>query len=167
MLPSGERWKVTQRRNYHVTLQARGLINLVGSFHHKGNRIQQSSGTSERVKAEEYEAKLRSSLWEQDRLGAKPIYKWDDAVVRYLHETQHKASQSSDLSRFRWVDKYLRGVELHAIKRDFLDKILTAKKAEGWQTLRLIGCWKLFGLFSRELATNGMAGSCSGGASAA
>jgi len=100
-------------------------------FTHKGNRIQQSSGTSERVKAEEYEAKLKSSLWEQERLGTKPVYKWNDAVVRYLGETQHKASQASDIYHLRWLDQYLNGVELQAIKRDLLDKISATKQAEG------------------------------------
>jgi len=100
-------------------------------FTHRGCRIQQSSGTSERIKAEEYEAKLKSSFWEQERLGVKPIYKWNNAVVRYLNETQHKASRPSDISRLRWLDQFLNGVELHAIRRDLLDKILTAKKAEG------------------------------------
>ncbi len=100
-------------------------------FTHKGSRVQQSSGTSERVKAEEFEAKLRSSLWEQERLGAKPIYKWDEAVVRYVRETKHKASQVSDIYHLRWLDKYLNGVELQTIKRDMLDKISVAKQAEG------------------------------------
>lgn len=100
-------------------------------FTHKGKRVQQSSGTSERIKAEEYEAKLKSSLWEQERLGAKPIYKWNDAVVRYLGETKHKASQVSDIYHLRWLDQYLSGIELQAIKRDLLDKISAAKQAEG------------------------------------
>ncbi len=100
-------------------------------FTHKGNRIQRSTGTSDHIKAKEYEAKLKASLWEQERLGVKPIYKWNDAVVRYLHETQHKVSKDSDISRLRWLDQYLGGVELQAINRDFLDKILTTKKAEG------------------------------------
>ena len=52
-------------------------------------------------------------------------------TVRYLRETQHKASRGSDISRLRWLDQYLNGIELQAINRDFLDKILTAKKAEG------------------------------------
>lgn len=96
----------------------------------KGSRIQQSSGTSARIKAEEFEAKLKSSLWEQERLGVKPIYTWNEAVVRYLSETQHKVSRESDISRLRWLDKYLNGIELQTINRDLLDKILTAKKAE-------------------------------------
>lgn len=100
-------------------------------FTHKGNRIQQSSGTSERIKAEEYEAKLRSSLWEQEKLGTKPIYKWNDAVVKYLGETKHKASQVSDIYHLRWLDQYLTGIELQAIKRDMLDRISVAKQAEG------------------------------------
>ena len=100
-------------------------------FTHKGNRIQQSTGTANRDKAEEYEAKLKSSLWEQERLGAKPIYMWNDAVVRYLRETQHKVSQVSDIYHFRWLDQYLNGIELQAIKRDLLDKISAAKQTEG------------------------------------
>lgn len=100
-------------------------------FTHKGKRVQQSSGTPIREKAEEYEAKLKSSLWEQERLGAKPIYRWNDAVVRYLGETKHKASQVSDIDHLRWLDHHLDGIELQAIKRDLLDKISAAKLASG------------------------------------
>lgn len=46
-------------------------------------------------------------------------------------KTKHKASQVSDIYHLRWLDQYLNGVELRSIKRDLLDKILTAKKAEG------------------------------------
>ena len=100
-------------------------------FTHKGQRIQQGSGTPNRDQAEEYEAKLRSNLWEQERLGVKPIYTWNEAVVRYLRDTKHKASQVSDLCHLRWLDKYLNGVELQTIKRDLLDKISAAKQDEG------------------------------------
>jgi integrase len=100
-------------------------------FTHKGKRVQQSSGTPVREKAEEFEAKLKSSMWEQERLGAKPIYKWNDAVVRYLGETKHKASQISDIYHLRWLDQHLNGIEMQAIKRDLLDKISATKLAEG------------------------------------
>lgn len=100
-------------------------------FTHKGQRVQQSTGTNDRQKAQEYEAKLVNSLWEQERLGIKPKRQWNDAVVRYVDETQHKASQVSDLYHLRWLDKYLNGVELQVINRDFLEKILKAKQAEG------------------------------------
>lgn len=100
-------------------------------FTHKGKRIQQSTGSTDRQKAQEYEAKLVNSLWEQERLGIKPKRQWNDAVVRYVEETSHKASQVSDLYHLRWLDKFLNGVELQAINRDFLEKILKAKQAEG------------------------------------
>lgn len=100
-------------------------------FTHKGRRIQESTGTTDRQKAQEYEAKLTNSLWEQERLGIKPKRQWNDAVVRYVDETSHKVSQVSDLYHLRWLDKYLNGVELQAINRDFLEKILKAKQAEG------------------------------------
>ena len=100
-------------------------------FTHKGKRVQESTGTTDRQKAQEYEAKLRNALWEQERLGIKPKRQWNDAVVRYVDETKHKASQVSDLYHLRWLDKYLNGVELQTINRDFLEKILKAKQAEG------------------------------------
>lgn len=100
-------------------------------FTHKGKRIQQSTGTTDRQKAQEYEARLINGLWEQERLGIKPRRQWNDAVVRYVEEAQHKASLASDLHHLRWLDQYLNGVELQAINRDFLEKLLKAKQAEG------------------------------------
>jgi integrase len=62
-----------------------------------------------------------------------PVYTWNDAVVRYLKETEHKSSHETDKVHLRWLDKHLGGVELDLIKRDLLDKIGDAKKAEGVQ----------------------------------
>lgn len=96
-----------------------------------GRPLQQSTGTSDRAKAQEYHDKLKSSLWDQARLGVKPSYTWNDAVVRFLTETSHKASQVSDKIHLRWLDKFLNGVELSSIKRDLLDKIMAARIADG------------------------------------
>ena len=98
---------------------------------HGGRRIQQSAGTSDRAKAQEYHDKLKASLWDQERLGIKPRHTWNEAVVRYLAETSHKASQVSDKIHFRWVDRFLNGVWLDAINRDLLDRIMAARMAEG------------------------------------
>ena len=38
-------------------------------FSHDGRRIQQSTGTSDRAKAQEYHDKLKASLWDEARLG--------------------------------------------------------------------------------------------------
>ena len=97
---------------------------------HDGRRIQQSTGTSDKAKAREYHDKLKASLWDQARLGIKPRHTWNEAVVRYLAETTHKASQTSDKTHLRWLDKFLNGRMLDEINRDMLDSILAARMAE-------------------------------------
>jgi integrase len=98
---------------------------------HEGRAIQHSTGTSIKAKAQEYHDKLKASLWDQARLGIKPRYAWNDAVVRYLAETTHKASQVSDKIHLRWLDKFLNGVMLDEINRNRLDRIMAARIAEG------------------------------------
>ena len=96
-----------------------------------GKRIQQSTGTTSEVKAQEYHDKLIASLWDEARLGIKPSRSWNEAVVRYLAETTHKASQISDKYHLRWLDRFLGGVELGSINRALLDRIMAARIAEG------------------------------------
>ena len=98
---------------------------------HNGRRIQQSTGTSDKAKATEYHDKLKASLWDQERLGVKPSRTRNEAVVRYLAETTHKASQDTDKTHLRWVDRFLGGKTLGAIDRELLDRIHSARKAEG------------------------------------
>lgn len=98
---------------------------------HKSGCLQQSTGATDKAKAREYHDKLKASLWDQDKLGTKPSYIWNDAVVRWIAETTHKASQADDKSHLRWLDKYLNGVELNAINRDMLDRVITARLREG------------------------------------
>ncbi|PWB40254.1 MAG: site-specific integrase [Rhodocyclales bacterium] len=93
--------------------------------------IQESTGTSDRAKAQEYHDRLKASLWERERLGVKPRRSWKEAVVRYLAETSHKASQVSDMIHLNWLHDYLCDVHLDAIDRDLLDRIMAARMAEG------------------------------------
>lgn len=98
---------------------------------HGTRRIQQSAGTPDKAKAREYHDKLKASLWDQERLGIKPARTWNEAVVRYLAETTHKASQFADKAHLRWLDKYLGGMTLGAINREVLDRVFSARQADG------------------------------------
>lgn len=98
---------------------------------HHGRLIQHSTGTSDRQKAEEYHDKLKASLWDQARLGIKPSHTWNEAVVRYLTEKSHKVSTADDKTHLRWVDRFLGGLQLARIDRDVLDRVWSARKAEG------------------------------------
>lgn len=96
-----------------------------------GRTIQKSTGTDDRKAAQEYHDRLKAELWEQSRLGVKASYTWQQAVVRYLDETQHKASRAHDLKHLRWLDPHLSGILLDEINRDRLDSLIKAKLVSG------------------------------------
>lgn len=100
-------------------------------LHHGGKIIQRSTGTTDKVAAQEYHDRLKSSLWEQERLGVKPIYSWQQAVVRWLEETTHKASRNDDLYHLRQLDNYLGGFDLVDITRDKVESIITSRLKDG------------------------------------
>lgn len=101
------------------------------SFTHNGQRIQRSTGTTNKVAAREYHDKAKAELWRVTRLESKPVYSWCDAVVRYLKENAHKRSIESDKMHLRWLDKHLRCFQLHEIDRDIIDEIAQLKEDEG------------------------------------
>jgi len=96
-----------------------------------GRRIQKSTGTEDRKAAEEYHDRMKVDLWEQSRLGVKPGYLWQDAVIRWLKETAHKATHKDDVWILRGLDAHLFGVKLSEIDRDKLDAITAARLSEG------------------------------------
>ena len=69
-------------------------------------------------------------MWALERLGEKPSYTWNEAVIKYLKETTHKASHDTDIGRLRWLDQYLGGLPLASITRDKLSAIAEAKAKE-------------------------------------
>jgi integrase len=98
---------------------------------HNGRRpIQESTGTTDKAKAQEYHDKLKASLWDRERLGVKPRYSWKDAVIRYLAETIGKTTQITDKTHLRWLDKYLSDLMLDEINRDMLERIMAKRIAD-------------------------------------
>lgn len=94
-----------------------------------GRIVQKSTGTPDKNKAQEFHDKLKAQLWEQTKLGAKRRYSWNEAVVRWLNETQLKASRVDDLCHLRWLDQHFNGVGLEEIDRDTVDRVIQAKLA--------------------------------------
>ncbi len=101
------------------------------SFSHNGKRIQRSTGTNNRIEAQEFHDKFKSDLWKVTRLENKPIYTWREAVLRCLKESQHKRSIETIKIHLRWLDKHLRGFNLSEIDRTLIDGIADKKSAEG------------------------------------
>ncbi|MGQ3887815.1 tyrosine-type recombinase/integrase [Legionella sp. CNM-1927-20] len=101
------------------------------SITHNGQRIQRSTGTSNKVAAQEYHDKFKAELWSLEKLSKKTVYSWRDAVVRWLKESSHKRSIEDDKAHLRWLDKYLHSYQLHEITRDILENIADKKEATG------------------------------------
>lgn len=94
---------------------------------HGGRTIQRSTGTDDKAKAQEYHDRLKVSLWEEQRLGVKPRRSWKEAVVRWLAETEEKATHDEDIKKLCWLDPYLGGLMLDQITLEVIDKIRVEK----------------------------------------
>ena len=57
-----------------------------------GERIRRSTGTTDKHEAQEYHDHLKVELWRVHRLGEKPRRTWQEAVVQWLREKDHKAN---------------------------------------------------------------------------
>jgi integrase len=88
--------------------------------------LQQSTGTTDRREAQKVHDRLANQRWEQDRLGVRPRHSWEEAVVRWLLETKHKATHEHDKAKLRWLDNYLGGLQLDEIDRTLIDRIAFA-----------------------------------------
>ena len=91
-----------------------------------GTTIRQSAQTSVKRKAQELADKHKARLWDEVKLGHKPQYLWEDAVIRWINESSKK-SLPDDVTMFRYLDKFFSGVLLSSITRDLVEKIITDK----------------------------------------
>lgn len=96
-----------------------------------GQRIRRTAGTTNKAQAQEFHDKLKAELWRVEKLGEKPRRTWDEAVVRWIREQSHKATASEDITKLRWLDRFLGGMPLDAINRAVADKVTEAKLSEG------------------------------------
>ncbi|MDX1838197.1 tyrosine-type recombinase/integrase [Legionella taurinensis] len=101
------------------------------SITHDGQRIQRSTGTANKLAAQEYHDKFKAELWSLAKLQSKAVYSWRDAVLRWLKENGHKRSINDDKTHLRWLDGYLKNYQLHEINRDLLESIADKKQETG------------------------------------
>lgn len=102
-------------------------------FSHNGERIQRSTGTADKVAAQQLHDKLKSEIWAVDRLKVTPKHSWPDAVMRWLRENDHKRSIKTDKVHLRWLDQHLNKYNLQDITGNLIEEIAIAKENEGVQ----------------------------------
>lgn len=112
-----------------MSLYKRGNIWFY-DLHHGGKRLQKSTGTTDKVKAQEYHDRLKASLWEQERLGVKSRYSWQQAAGRWIEETSHKATHKEDIAKLKWLHSLLGELMLDEITLDVIARIKEARLRE-------------------------------------
>lgn len=96
-----------------------------------GQTVQRSAGTDDRMKAQELHDRLKAEMWDQLRLGRKPRRSWQEAVVRWIDETNDKATHKTDLVFLKWLHPFLGDLMLDDITLQVIDSIKAAKLKEG------------------------------------
>jgi len=94
-----------------------------------GVKVRRSTETIDREAANEFEARLRSDLWRQVRLGERPKYLWEQAVERWYAEAQGR-DKERDYERLTWFAEYLNSTPLAAINRRVIDMLREVKAKE-------------------------------------
>ncbi len=110
-----------------MALYRRGNVYWISFTGPNRKRAQRSTGTKERVAAQELHDKWKAEVWRVAKLGEKPRKKWQEATVRWLRETSHKASHEDDKLHLRWLDRFLRGKYLDEIGKDVVEVITTER----------------------------------------
>jgi integrase len=95
-----------------------------------GQRARRSTGTSDHSEAKEYAATLARDLWRARRLGEAPSVTWDQAVVAWLGEHEHRKSIEEIKRVLRWLSVYLQGKLLTEITDDLIRRLVKARRAQ-------------------------------------
>ena len=92
-----------------------------------GERIRCTANTKEKSQAQELHDKMKFDAWRVSKLGEKPKHTWDEAALKWLNETRHKATHEEAKGKIRWLQQYLRGRLLETIDRELIATIGEAK----------------------------------------
>lgn len=114
-----------------MSLRKRGGIWWIDFVTPSGRRVRRSTGTADKSLAQELHDQLKAESWRIDRLGERPRRTWQEAVVRWLKESSHKATIGMDRAHLRWLDGHLGGKHLDEISRSLIDRVSDARLAEG------------------------------------
>lgn len=114
-----------------MSLSKRGGIWWIDFVSPSGQRVRRSTETANKALAQELHDQLKAQSWRIAKLGEKPRRTWNEAVVRWLKESTHKATLDSDKGHLRWLDPYLGGKCLEDISRTLIDRITDARLAQG------------------------------------
>ncbi|AEG00340.1 tyrosine-type recombinase/integrase [Methylomonas methanica] len=91
-----------------------------------GKTVFRSTGTEDKAKAQEIADKAKAQTYDVVKHGEKPVYLWQEAVIRWLTDSEKK-SIDTDKYHLKWLATYLDDVYLHDIDEALIEKIIAAK----------------------------------------
>lgn len=94
------------------------------TFMFQGRQIRRSTGTSDKRKAEELEAKLKADLWRQSRLREKPRKTWRETREEWVKIKSHGLSLKTLegwQTHLKWLNPRLDDVYLDEIDLDLIE----------------------------------------------
>ncbi len=109
-----------------MLFKRKGSPNWHYKFTVKGKTIYRSTGTDDKEKAQEIADKVKAEAHDVLKLGNRQRYLWQDAVVRWITESEKK-SIDTDKCHLKWLRKHLDDVYLDEINTDKIEDIIKAK----------------------------------------
>lgn len=113
-----------------MSLYKRGNTYWIRFTAPNGKRVFESARTSDKKQAQEYHDRLKARYWRQIQLGDQPRRTWQEAVVRWLEDTDYKRDHVKDIGKLQWLDPYFGKLYLDEIKRDQIDQVAKIKKEQ-------------------------------------
>jgi len=86
--------------------------------------VQESTRTADPWHTQEWADRRRAELWRQSQFGERPVYRWEEAVLKWLAETAHKRDHAGDRQRLAAMHEALEERALNDITHDRLSRCL-------------------------------------------
>ncbi|MAZ40471.1 MAG: integrase [Marinobacter sp.] len=96
-----------------------------------GRRIRESTGTSDRVEAEQYLVRRLEEIRQASVYGVRPSRIWREAALRYAREFAHKRSIKRDVQDLKSLDPHIGKLPLSQVHSGTLQKFIDARRKEG------------------------------------
>ncbi|RUQ28716.1 MAG: site-specific integrase [Candidatus Competibacteraceae bacterium] len=94
-----------------------------------GRELRETTGTADHRQAQEYHDTRKAECWRQVKLGERPRYTWQQAVVRWLKAQPDSPWRDYAKSTLRYADPLLGHRYLDQIDREILDQLKQQKQA--------------------------------------
>lgn len=95
----------------------------------EGKRVRASTGTENKLLAQQLLDRTKAEVWDQRRLGVKPQVTFDKAVEMFLEEKRHRRTINTYTERANWWLQRFWGMPLNSITQELIIK--TIKEREG------------------------------------